>query len=107
MFYFKTCFIWFTLQDVVTQDEEREKSSVTTPKLKKGCKWLLVSHDEVQPEELVNAYFGTPVEKKESTVTSTGVRDVYFKMEPCILHVQCRALSNARKLVWNAYLHNI
>ncbi|ODM97431.1 tRNA wybutosine-synthesizing protein 3 [Orchesella cincta] len=65
-------------------DEGTERSKG----LKKGCKWLLVSHDEVQPEKLLEAYFAYD-----------GQMDLSFKMEPCILHVQCRLLSDARKLV--------
>ncbi len=55
---------------------------------KKGCKWLYVTHDEANVDELLQAW-----DKVEN------LTNVTFKIEPSIFHIQCRSLSVAKKLV--------
>ncbi|XP_035420366.1 tRNA wybutosine-synthesizing protein 3 homolog isoform X2 [Cygnus atratus] len=52
---------------------------------KKGCAWLLVTHEPCRRDELMTA-----LEK------ATG--DVVFKFEPFVLHVLCRELQDAQLL---------
>ncbi|XP_032048396.1 tRNA wybutosine-synthesizing protein 3 homolog [Aythya fuligula] len=52
---------------------------------KKGCVWLLVTHEPCRRDELMTA-----LEK------ATG--DVVFKFEPFVLHVLCRELQDAQLL---------
>lgn len=65
-------------------------SSVGKKIKKQGCKWLLVSHYEVNLHEFMDAW---------RKACSEGEGDVSFKVEAAILHVQCRRLSDAKKLV--------
>ncbi|XP_021968613.1 tRNA wybutosine-synthesizing protein 3 homolog isoform X2 [Folsomia candida] len=58
---------------------------------KKGCQWLFVSHDEVKVQDFLEAW-----NKACATVKD---HDVIFKVEASILHVQCRQLSLAKKLI--------
>jgi tRNA wybutosine-synthesizing protein 3 len=66
----------------------------------KGGEWLLVSHDPLPVPESDDALhrllFGTT--RLIPTIT-TQQPLVYFKFEPMILHIQCRTLEHARRLV--------
>ncbi|CAL8088292.1 unnamed protein product [Orchesella dallaii] len=77
-------YTWKTGESIEVGEETYERNKGQ----KKGCRWLLVSHEEVKADALQEAYFAYD-----------GKIDSYFKMEPCILHVQCRTLSDARKLI--------
>jgi tRNA wybutosine-synthesizing protein 3 len=55
----------------------------------KGGKWLLCVHGEVGADDVMGAL--------ESAQTTEGF--VHFKTEPFILHVQCRCLEDATKLL--------
>eukprot|EP00111_Clytia_hemisphaerica_P010668 TCONS_00031160-protein len=55
---------------------------------KKGCKWLLSSHDPVPTENVINVL--------EQAGDLTGA---IFKYESFILHVQCRTLEHAQTLL--------
>ncbi|KAJ8038573.1 tRNA wybutosine-synthesizing protein 3-like [Holothuria leucospilota] len=60
-----------------------EKNDCDIGPQKKGCEWLLVSHDPVQLSQLVNSI-------KETKKT------VVMKFEAFVLHVQCRSLKDAQ-----------
>uniref|UniRef100_A0A8B9R5H0 tRNA wybutosine-synthesizing protein 3 homolog n=1 Tax=Anas platyrhynchos TaxID=8839 RepID=A0A8B9R5H0_ANAPL len=64
---------------LVLEDAERRGAP------KKGCEWLLVTHEPCRRDELMTA-----LEK------ATG--DVVFKFEPFVLHVLCRELQDAQLL---------
>ena len=57
-------------------------------KVKKGCQWLMVSHDPVQTDPLWDAI----------TQTSNEPGTTTLKFEPFILHVQCRNQEAAKTL---------
>ncbi|CAI8016004.1 tRNA wybutosine-synthesizing protein 3 homolog [Geodia barretti] len=61
---------------------------------KKGCSWLLVSHDPLEPAQLEEAL------RCERLGEHTGY--VYFKFEPFVLHVMCATLSDARLMLQTA-----
>jgi tRNA(Phe) wybutosine-synthesizing methylase Tyw3 len=85
---------------------------------KKGCDWILVSHDPVNPEEawqhLQDALLNERPEielEPEMVETKPEVAEIYeptpelrpfgiatLKFEPFILHVQCRDLESAKLL---------
>ncbi|CAL1528257.1 unnamed protein product [Lymnaea stagnalis] len=52
---------------------------------KKGCKWLYVSHDPVQLENISEAL------KDAENVTT-------LKFEPMVMHIQCQTLESAQKM---------
>ncbi|XP_074647514.1 tRNA wybutosine-synthesizing protein 3 homolog [Tubulanus polymorphus] len=52
---------------------------------KKGCNWLMVSHDKIQVEDLI---------KHSELLEGNAV----FKFEPFVLHVQCKTLKHAQNL---------
>ncbi|XP_054288122.1 tRNA wybutosine-synthesizing protein 3 homolog [Macrosteles quadrilineatus] len=54
--------------------------------IKKGCKWILTSHEVVDPNQVVDK-LSTCVEK-----------NMILKFEPFILHVQCRNVTAAKKM---------
>jgi tRNA wybutosine-synthesizing protein 3 len=58
--------------------------------IKKGCQWILVKHDKVTAED-------EPWKK----VIDRKIRDgiLTLKFEPFILHVQCRGIDAAKKLL--------
>lgn len=55
---------------------------------KKGCQWLWLSHDLISYREFMDSWGSL-----------TKQIPVAFKFEAGILHVQCRKLSDAKKLV--------
>lgn len=55
---------------------------------KKGCHWLLISHNLITLDEVIASI---------STELPTG--DVYFKFEPFVLHVLCATLEAASDMV--------
>lgn len=59
--------------------------------VKKGCQWILVKHDLITPED--NAW----QKVLENQNREEGV--LTLKFEPFILHVQCRHLDAAKKLL--------
>ena len=75
---------------------------------KKGCHWLLVSHDPLQPAQLVSDPLTiTTLTSTCCAVPQEGVLGstlpeegyVYFKFEPFVLHVMCASLQDARLMV--------
>ncbi|XP_055939017.1 tRNA wybutosine-synthesizing protein 3 homolog isoform X2 [Argiope bruennichi] len=52
---------------------------------KKGCDWLLISHDIVRPDDVIQA-----LENHSGSAT--------LKFEPFVLHVQCSTVEAAQKL---------
>lgn len=62
--------------------------NILAPTGKKGCRWLFVTHEEIIPHELIAAW-------NEVTIGTNAV----LKIEPGILHIQCRNLEKAKKLV--------
>ena len=76
---------------------------------KKGCDWILVSHDPVDPEKAWSSlqdFKGPEVEDRPETDgldrVEVGDADelgvVTLKFEPFILHVQCRDVESAKVL---------
>lgn len=53
--------------------------------LKKGCTWLLVSHELLKSEDVIN-------------VLKNHQGSAVLKFEPFILHVRCQSLNDAQKL---------
>jgi tRNA(Phe) wybutosine-synthesizing methylase Tyw3 len=77
---------------------------------KKGCDWILVSHDPVDPEKawLSLQDFHSPgaEDKPDADVESAGLEErgvVTLKFEPFILHVQCRDTESAKLLHTQRY----
>jgi len=58
--------------------------------VKKGCHWILVKHDKVTTED-------EPWEKIVNRKIREGI--LTLKFEPFILHVQCRGIDAAKKLL--------
>jgi len=83
------------LENIVGEKGRRADESEASAKIKKqGCQWILVSHDQVKPSEFLNKW-----EEVRNGDSSEENKDLSFKMEPAILHVQCRKLSDAKRLV--------
>lgn len=58
---------------------------------KKGCKWILVSHDPVDADRAWG--------KVQEDLTEAGEQGaIVIKFEPFILHLQCRTLDVARRM---------
>ena len=70
---------------------------------KKGCQWLLVSHDHLDPAQLVSkldseSFKGvSPTQEEVLSQERPGEEGyIYFKFEPFVLHVMCASLSDAK-----------
>jgi len=59
---------------------------------KKGCTWLMVSHDEVTVPELLDAW-------RKCHEQLDPDSDICFKLEAAILHIQCRRLSDTKRFM--------
>lgn len=77
---------------------------------KKGCQWLLVSHDPVEAPQLVlggenepraQVMICSPSLPQESVLHAVLPQSgcVFFKFEPFVLHVMCATLQDARLMV--------
>lgn len=73
---------------LVALQSDHNKAGETTVK-KKGCEWLLVSHDEVDPVQVWDAVM---------TSRNQNATNITLKFEPFILHVQCRTVQIAKSL---------
>jgi len=65
---------------------------------KKGCQWLICSHEPIQCGEIWKHLNDEPDKDKESSKESEIGGVTTLKFEPFILHVQCRDLSSAKVL---------
>jgi tRNA wybutosine-synthesizing protein 3 len=55
---------------------------------RKPAKWVFVSHEKTAPENII-----------EALSSYSGQKELWFRVEPMILHVRCRSLERAQSLV--------
>lgn len=81
-----------------TGDEDENQSTIKKKKKKKagGGRWILVSHDPVEPESVVDLLF-----KKEDTASAVrrSQGSLVFRFEPLIIAIECRDTAAAQVLV--------
>ena len=65
---------------------------------KKGCQWLICSHEPIQCGEIWKHLNDEPDKDNDPTEESEIRGVTTLKFEPFILHVQCRDLSSAKVL---------
>ena len=63
-----------------------------------GGSWILVSHDLVEPEAVINLLFGGGVANNDSLTEGSLV----FRFEPFILAVECKDVVSAQSLLSTA-----
>jgi len=63
---------------------------ISAENVKKGCQWILVKHDKVTEED-------EPWQKVINRKVREGI--LTLKFEPFILHVQCRGIDAAKRLL--------
>ncbi|GJP83381.1 hypothetical protein CLOP_g13542 [Closterium sp. NIES-67] len=66
----------------------------------RGGEWLLVSHDPIDPTDLVRAVFATSTACAGATTPPPSLPgELVFRFEPLILALECRCLAAAQQLV--------
>lgn len=72
---------------IIVIDDQQTCSHELKIAAKKGCKWLYTSHMKVEPDDIPSA------------LTTGPIGTAVFKYEPFVLHVQCRTLDHAQKML--------
>ncbi|CAA6658210.1 unnamed protein product [Spirodela intermedia] len=80
-----------------SQDDSQEKNEKKENKKAGGGSWLLVSHDPVEPEAVVDLLFRSGAADSRGTGSA-----LVFRFEPFILAVECKDATSAQSLVSTA-----